>query len=142
MYEYEDHTYILESLNGMADFDSLWRGTDLTLRLLLRHRRTYQRIAVFEPTQGHLPVLLTKYWPDVASVSLASRDRLALDASAANLRRNGFAGEVIVSHAVDVSHLPTDIDLLIFQLYGGERTEIHVRRIAAARARFPACPIV
>lgn len=138
-YEIDGHLLKLDGYEGVPDFDSVWRGTDLVLQLLGRvaRGRSFRRVAVYEPTQGHLPVILSKLWPEVAELTLASRDRLALFASAANLTANGFAGSVATLHAPDLSGAAGEVDLAIVQLYDGERTEIPVRRMADTRARFP-----
>jgi len=136
---YDDVDYDLHCLDGVDDFDSLWHGTDLLLRLLPKKRWPMERVAIWEPTQGHLPAIVSKLWPELSCVQLASRDRLSLVASRDNLRRNGFAGDIELSHGVGFAGPTPDVALV--QLQGREETDLHAARLLAARELWPGVAI-
>lgn len=87
----DELTVPMKTVRGLPEFDTLSYETVLAYKALqdlaLDH---YPRIAVFNPRQGLLPiVLLRRFQPD--HVTLAGRDLLALRASAFNLGDNGVA---------------------------------------------------
>ena len=104
--DYEIHTAY-----GMPEFDSLSYGSEMLAAGLKESRgRDIKSAAVFNPGQGHAPVILWKLLkPD--SISLVDRDLLALRYSQLNLIRNGFPAERIKVFHQSGAALPVRTDL-------------------------------
>jgi 16S rRNA (guanine1207-N2)-methyltransferase len=122
---FDDVRYGLRTVYSLAEFDTLAYHTRLMAAQLLDGRRRPRRVLVFNPGQGHLPVLIGKALrPD--SITLAGRDLLALANAGANLAGNGYPPErVLLRHQAAV--LPADVDgvdLVVASLRDGQPNAI------------------
>lgn len=113
--------YELRTAYSLPDFDTLGYDTELIGDRLLELRRPPRHLLVFNPGQGHLPVLAWKHLqPD--RVTLAGRDLLALRYSEANAAGNGCPPDRLETlHRVAVQ--PSDLesaDLALVVLKDGQ----------------------
>ena len=138
--------YEMTSLFGLPEFDTLSRNTELLLRVI-EGRLAGGRaggLAVWNPGQGHIPVLLCRLAGTIREVSLLSRDLLSLRASMKNLAANGFGGKVRTRHTVTFRRQPADEppDLIAGVLNDKEGIEINCEKIGRAMADYPGCTII
>jgi 16S rRNA (guanine1207-N2)-methyltransferase len=101
MMRLEKLDYPLQTAYGLPEFDSLSYSSEMLVEALEGLRgRSIKRAVVFNPGQGHVPVVL---WKLVRPhrISLVDRDLLALRYSQLNLALNGCPPEsVSISHQV------------------------------------------
>jgi precorrin-6B methylase 2 len=142
---FDDIRYGLRTVYSLPEFDTLAYHTRLMAGQLLDGRRRPRHVLVFNPGQGHLPVLIGRaFWPD--RITLAGRDLLSLANAGANLAGNGYPAErVLLRHQTTV--LPADVegvDLLVATLRDGQPNAITEHELGSALAvlRPPARVIV
>jgi 16S rRNA (guanine1207-N2)-methyltransferase len=100
--------YELRTAYSLPEFDTLGYHTELIAERLLALRRPPRHLLVFNPGQGHLPVLAWKHL-EPHRITLAGRDLLALRYSQANTIANGCPAErIALLHEVSVR--PADMD--------------------------------
>ncbi|MBJ7598285.1 methyltransferase [Candidatus Nephthysia bennettiae] len=106
--------YKLRTAYSLPEFDTLGYETELIAERLLALRRPPRHLLVFNPGQGHLPVLVWKHL-EPERVTLAGRDLLALRYSRANTAANGCPSERLkLLHEVRVEPADTeDVDLAL-----------------------------
>jgi 16S rRNA (guanine1207-N2)-methyltransferase len=107
--------YSMQTAYGLPEFDSLSYTTQMIARAMDSFRGyEVQRVVVFNPGQGHIPVLV---WKKIQpkSILLIDRDLLALRYSRLNLINNGCPSEMIqISHQVNLDAVTKgQTDLLI-----------------------------
>lgn len=132
---FDDIRYELRTVYSLPEFDTLAYHTRLMAGQLLDGRRRPRRLLVFNPGQGHLPVLLGKaFSPE--RITLAGRDLLALANARANLAGNGYPPErVLLRHQAAV--LPADVegvDLVVAALRDGQPKAITEHELGSALA--------
>ena len=142
---FDDIRYGLRTVYSLPEFDTLAYHTRLMAGQLLDGRRRPRHVLVFNPGQGHLPVLIGRaFSPD--RITLAGRDLLSLANAGANLAGNGYPAErVLLRHQTTV--LPADVegvDLLVAALRDGQPNAITEHELGSALAvlRPPARVIV
>jgi 16S rRNA G1207 methylase RsmC len=91
---FHDVAYELRTAYSLPEFDTLGYQSKLVAERLLSLPRPPRHVLVFNPGQGHLPVLAWKLFAR-GQVTLAGRDLLALECSRDNLLRNGCPAEQI-----------------------------------------------
>ena len=96
---------------GIPEFDSLTRSSKLAIDQLDRLSSTPDRILVFNPGQGHLPIAAALRW-NPGHITLVSRDLLALQASERNLRENDYSGSISTVHSADLASFDSRFDLV------------------------------
>jgi 16S rRNA (guanine1207-N2)-methyltransferase len=131
--------YELRTAYSLPEFDTLAYQTKLIAERLLASRRRPRHVLVFNPGQGHLPVLAWKHLaPD--RLTLAGRDLLALRFSRANAIDNGCPeAQVNVIHQVSLAPVDLEgVDLAVVALKDGQPAsvnEFEFRRIATGLQR-------
>ena len=142
---FDDIRYGLRTVYSLPEFDTLAYHTRLMAGQLLDGRRRPRHVLVFNPGQGHLPVLIGRaFSPD--RITLAGRDLLSLANAGASLAGNGYPAErVLLRHQTTV--LPADVegvDLLVAVLRDGQPNAITEHELGSALAvlRPPARVIV
>lgn len=87
-----DTTFVMETAQGLSEFDTLSYDSDLTLYGLGLREAEVQRAVAFNPGQGHVPLVLwQRHGPQ--ELLLIDRDLLSLRTTRRNLIRNGCAVE-------------------------------------------------
>jgi 16S rRNA G1207 methylase RsmC len=117
--------YRVRTAYSLPEFDTLGYHTRLMADQLLTGRRRPGEVLVFNPGQGHLPVLIGKALvPE--RITLAGRDLLALAYSRDNLTRNEYpADRVRVLHRTAVQPADVDgVDLVVATLKDGQPNAI------------------
>jgi 16S rRNA G1207 methylase RsmC len=122
---FHDVAYELRTAYSLPEFDTLGYQTRLVAERLLSLRRPPRHVLVFNPGQGHLPVLAWKLFAP-ERVTLAGRDLLALEYSRDNLLRNGCPVErIALRHQVG---LQTDdgegVELAVAAVEEGQPAEV------------------
>jgi 16S rRNA (guanine1207-N2)-methyltransferase len=114
----EDMTLPMRTAHGLPEFDTLSFRTQLLVKAIRDLEEEPGSIAVFNPSQGHVPVVLWRAFAARSSGSLAmiltDRDLLSLRYARMNLVAHGCEASTIESsHLVDL--LPDDRspDLLV-----------------------------
>ncbi len=107
--------YKMQTVHGLPEFDSLSYGSEVLVKAITYAKGLKNRRAVvFNPGQGHIPVILWKLIrPE--NLDLVDRDLLALRYSRLNLILNEYPAEQVnVSHQVGISSRNTEkVDLFI-----------------------------
>jgi 16S rRNA G1207 methylase RsmC len=86
---YDKLRYNMRTAYGLPEFDSLSYDTEILLKAVKGFKnKGFDRAAVFNPGQGHVPAALWQYFHP-RMTSLIDRDRLALRYSKLNLALNG-----------------------------------------------------
>ena len=100
-------TITLHTVFGLPEFDAPSFATELLMQEMRETRfAAGQRVAVLNPGQGHVPMLLHML-ADPAGMTLVGRDLLSLRGAAANLIRDGFPQACIeIRHVVGFPPLP------------------------------------
>ncbi len=121
LYDREDIAFIVDELTlpmvtvrGLAEFDTLSYESELMIKALEELTLDHvQRAAVFNPGQGHIPVLLWRIFsPEV--LDLVDRDLLSLRAARLNLASNGCSEDaVLLHHQVALTPAGTAHDLVV-----------------------------
>jgi len=95
--------YTMRTAWGLPDFDSRSYRTELLLEGIREARnRDVNRALVFNPGQGHIPVVLASLLRP-GHITLADRDLLSLRYSEKNLVLNNYpAGQVTTSHQASI----------------------------------------
>ena len=132
---FDDIRYGLRTVYSLPEFDTLAYHTRLMASQLLDGRRRPRRVLVFNPGQGHLPVLIGRaFSPE--GIALAGRDLLSLANAGANLAGNGYPAErVLLRHQTAI--LPADMeggDLLVAVLRDGQPNAITEHELGSALA--------
>jgi SAM-dependent methyltransferase len=127
--------YRLRTAYSLPEFDTLGYHTELIAERLLSLRRPPRHLLVFNPGQGHLPVLAWKHL-EPERVSLAGRDLLALRYSRANTIASGCPAERLqLLHEVRVEPGEMeDVDLAVAVLRERQPaavSEFEIRALAA-----------
>ncbi len=119
-----EHDYRIETTRGVHEFDGLSYSTQLALEHLGSvPRRGHSQAAVFNVSQGYLPMALLASGA-VSSVMLVDRDLLSLRTATENLRRNGFeTSESRLHHQVAWLPESTEFALITGVLRGDEPRE-------------------
>jgi SAM-dependent methyltransferase len=138
--------YAMAAAWGIAEFDTRSLATDVVLRDYERMGRgaAPRRVLVWNPGQGHIPVLLARSLTPPDRLTLASRDLLALVTTRSNLGQNGYAGEIIEQHTASLATVPGDdgLDLVIGTLNEGEGLPICRENLWRAASRFGGVPML
>jgi hypothetical protein len=136
--------YAIAAAWGIAEFDTRSFATDLVLRGCegLRPGSSPRRTLVWNPGQGHIPVLLARMAASPDGLTIASRDLLALATTRSNLEQNGCAGPIREYHTAGLAAVPADdgLELVIGTLNEGEGLAVcweNLRRAAARHAGVP-----
>ncbi len=142
-FSWREHSYALKAFHGLPEFDTLAYATEAVLEHAAGRLAELQprRVAVWEPGQGHMPVVLARLCPAVERLDLVSRDLVALRASERNLRADGFDAEVRSHHTIDVT-VPEGPDLIVGVASEGEGIDVSGAKLAIARRRYPDTPIL
>lgn len=144
-FRWRRHTYRATSVYGLPEFDTLSWNTELLLvaaaDALTQHK--VSRAAVWNPGQGHLPLLLARLGRRIEAMELLSRDLLSLRAAEGNLRADGFGGEIRTRHAVAFDPAAeAPVDLIVGALNDKEGVEVNAHKLLRAREGAPASAIV
>ncbi len=103
--------YKIKTAYGLPEFDSLSYGSGMLAEALRDLRgRDIKRAAVYNPGQGHIPIIIWKLM-QTESLGLADRDLLALRYSRLNLILNGCPEEKVNIHHGVGADLPVKFDL-------------------------------
>jgi 16S rRNA G1207 methylase RsmC len=109
-YTLADVAYTLDTVHGVADFDTPSEASRLAAKLLRRVNRQHvaplSTLLIHEPSQGHFARWLTRFLDEslltTLSVTLSGRNIVALEASRHNLRDASLRRITLVP-AVDVA---------------------------------------
>jgi len=146
LFEWGGVAYSMTSVFGLPEFDTLSRTTELVLACAAEALKGAEpeHVAVWDPGQGHIPVVLSRLRDSIRGFTLLSRDLLSLRAARANLRQNGFRGEVREHHTADVAVLKGSGEpgLIVGTLREGERMGVAVEKLARAHLQHPGVPVV
>jgi 16S rRNA G1207 methylase RsmC len=117
--------YRMRTAYSLPEFDTLGYHTRLMGDQLLAGRRRPAGVLVFNPGQGHLPVLMGKASAP-ERIILAGRDLLALAYSRDNLALNGYpADRVRVLHQTAIRPVDLEgVDLVVATLEDGQPNAI------------------
>jgi len=140
------HAYDLDAAYGLPEFDTLSLATEAVLRDLGPAARAspLRRVLVWNPGQGHLPILVPRMSASLERLAICSRDLLALRTTQNNLQKNGFAGPLATYHAAGIGALDneTDLDLMVGILNESEGIDICREEIRDAVAGHPGTPLL
>ncbi len=140
IYDREELTFLLDDLTfpmqtafGLPEFDTLSFESRLLIKALGDLDKEHpRRVAVFNPSQGHVPVILWRLLsPQV--IDLVDRDLLSLRYAGMNLSHNGCEADAIHTHH-QVGLLPTGEapDLMVGLLREEEGPDIIEQLVAQA----------
>lgn len=109
-------TFPMRTARGLPEFDSLsYRSALLVEGLLMLRETKVNRAVIFNPGQGHIPVVLWKlFQPD--AVALVDRDLLSLRCARHNLVQNGCpAAHITTAHQIGLSQQAAGqtVDLIV-----------------------------
>lgn len=106
-------TMAMQTAYGLPEFDTLSFATGLLIKVLQELEIEHvDRAAVFQPGQGHLPLVLWQLF-EPRTLHLVDRDLLSLQYAQLNLRDNGCAQEQIrLHHQICLVPELGDIDLV------------------------------
>jgi hypothetical protein len=98
---------------------------------------------VWNPGQGHLPVLLGRMAGRIDRMTLISRDALALHQSAVNVAKNECCSEVHQEHRVGFTSGTGEknVDLCVGMINDKEGLEINVKKITQVRNIYGNVPL-
>ncbi|MDR1325472.1 MAG: methyltransferase [Treponema sp.] len=104
VYLIEDVSYTLDTIHGVADFDTPSEVMQVAAKLIRRLKcPLFSNLLIHEPNQGHFPAWLARFeqWSatNVPRITLSGRNVLALEASRHNL--SPFAVDMVP--ALDIS---------------------------------------
>jgi 16S rRNA (guanine1207-N2)-methyltransferase len=124
--------YELRTAYSLPEFDTLGYHTELVAERLLALRGRPRHVLVFNPGQGHLPVLAWKHLQP-ERLTLVGRDLLALRLSRANAVANGCAAEAVhILHQVAVrAEDVVGVDLALALLEDGQPRAISEVQLGA-----------
>jgi hypothetical protein len=138
--------YAIAAAWGIAEFDTRCFATDLVLRdcEALGGGAALRRALVWNPGQGHIPVLLARRTPPPDGLTIASRDLLALATTQSNLRHNGYAGAVRQHHTAGLAAVPADDapELVVGALNESEGLPVCRENLRRAAARYAGVPML
>ncbi len=98
-FEYADLSYYLDTVWGLADFDSIPYQTQTAYRCM-KAADPFSRVCIWNPGQGHTAVLLAAAQPTHSlTFDLLGRDMLALQASRYNLRAQPHVSLGVLLHS-------------------------------------------
>lgn len=135
-FEWRGTSYAIDAFMGLPEFDTLSYETALLLRGVAdwpdRHRA--RKVAVCNPGQGHLPVLLPALCRGMREMVLVGRDALALEASAHNARESAAGLSIRKVHAVSYweEDMGSDVDVFLGSVVPKEGVEVSALKIAQA----------
>ncbi len=138
--------YRMRLVWGLPEFDTLNWGTEILLAVAMQQaeRLRPKVVACGNPGQGHVPVLLHRACDRIRRFELISRDLLSLRTAEANLRGNGFSGEITNGHAIgflDETH-PSSAALRVVQLNERESVDINGEKLLRLRTDRPGEAVV
>jgi hypothetical protein len=89
-YLMEEVSYTLDTIHGVADFDTPGEAAQVAAKLMRRLKRPlFSNLLIHEPNQGHFPVWLARFeqWSaaNAPRITLSGRNVLALEVSRHNL---------------------------------------------------------
>ena len=138
--------YAIAAAWGIAEFDTRWFATDLVLRDCERLGcgSALRRALVWNPGQGHIPVLLARMAASPPSLTIASRDLLALVTTRNNLQQSGCAGPIVEYHTAGLAAVPADdgLELVIGTLNEGEGFSVCLESLRRAAGRYAGVPML
>ncbi|MCF7916056.1 MAG: methyltransferase [Spirochaetaceae bacterium] len=124
-FEYADLSYCLDTVWGLADFDSIPFQTQSVYHCV-KSAVPFNRVCIWNPGQGHTAALLAAAQPKHSlTIDLLGRDMLALQASRHNLRAQPHVNighllhsptPVIAAEKLNNKPNPQAPDLLIIEL--------------------------
>ena len=116
-----DLVFPMQTARGLPEFDTLsYRSELLIAGLLKQHIKDVNRVIVFNPGQGHIPVVMWKL-AQSREIVLVDRDLLSLRYAQHNLVLNGCPAQAItISHQVGLLRAPQNVDLIAGILREGE----------------------
>ncbi|MGC9467363.1 MAG: methyltransferase [Anaerolineae bacterium] len=120
----DDLTFSMHTAQGLPEFDTLSYETELLIKAL-RDLETpsVTKAVVFNPGQGHIPVILWRLLAPHA-IDLVDRDLLSLRTSRMNLIENGCPPSSLGEfHQVKLAPPDTDVDLIVGILRESEGPE-------------------
>jgi len=145
-FRWKGREYELTALHGLGEFDSRSWATDAVLEAFVQtcRRRAIRRLVACNPGQGHLAVLARRIAPTIEDITLVSRDRIALGASQANLRADGYGGSLRAAHTASFRGGPADAetDAVLAVLREKEGLDVNVEKLCRLRAAEPTCAIL
>ncbi len=140
------HEYVISAAWGLPEFDTRSFATDLVLRDCERLGResALRRALVWNPGQGHIPVLLARMAASPPSLTIASRDLLALVTTRSNLQQYGCAGAIVGYHTAGLAAVPADdgLELVIGTLNEGEGFSVCLENMRRAAGRHAGVPML
>lgn len=143
---WQKYSYDIETAFGLPEFDTRSRVTDLVLKFIAKHKQKlrFDKLIIYNPGQGHLPLLLTCIAGRIQQVTLVSRDALALRQSALNLSKHDCCGTVRQEHTVGFWPEGTadQVDLCVGILNDKEGVDINLEKISHVRLACPQVPII
>jgi 16S rRNA G1207 methylase RsmC len=91
VYVMEDQSYTLDTIHGVADFDTPSEAVQVAAKLMRRLQPPpFSSLLIHEPNQGHFPAWLARFaqWStgNTPQITLSGRNVLALEASRHNLK--------------------------------------------------------
>jgi 16S rRNA (guanine1207-N2)-methyltransferase len=124
--EFEGLSFGMRTVWGLPEFDTLSYRTEMLVERLQAVERRAERVLVFNPGQGHVPVAVWELdHPRV--LTLVDRDLLALRASERNLLEKGLP-----TTALSLFHQPElDVDSGPYDLIAGVLREEEGREVLA-----------
>jgi 16S rRNA (guanine1207-N2)-methyltransferase len=138
--------YEIDAVYGLPEFDTRSLATEVVLHDARQFEKSSElrRVLVWNPGQGHIPIVLARTAPMLERISMVSRDLLALRASRSNLQKNGYSGQVLACHSADVGAAECEggIDLLIGTLNEGAGLDVCRAEIRCAASRYPGVPLL
>jgi protein-L-isoaspartate O-methyltransferase len=145
-FSWDGQEYAISAAWGIAEFDTRSFATDLVLRdgAALERGSAPRRALVWNPGQGHIPVLLARRAAPPDCLTIASRDLLALVTTRSNLQQNGYAGVIHEQHSAALAAVPADdgVELVIGTLNESEGLAVCRENLRRAAARYAGAPML
>ena len=127
--------YVLRTVVGLPQFDSLGYQTRLLSNVLQGLDRRPDRVLVMNPGQGHIPVMLSRVLAP-ASISMLDRDLLALRCSERNLLDNGYdSSRVSTRHQAELADGEPGYDLIVAEMRDAEGPAVIAAQFRQAAGR-------
>lgn len=140
------HSYAITAFHGLQEFDELSIDTQLLLRLALgqAESRSVKHLLVCNPGQGHIPIVLSGATGGMETITVRSRDLLALRCTRHNLILNGFSGQVRPSLGIgfDLGDVDTKVDLIAARLQQKLGFEINAAMVSELLRERGDCPVI
>jgi hypothetical protein len=140
-FSWGNSVYEVDAVYGLPEFDTRSLATEVVLHDARQFASSSElrRILIWNPGQGHIPIILARTAPALQRITMVSRDLLALRASRSNLQRNGYGSQLLECHSADIGAAACEAgsDLLIGTLNEGEGLDVCGEEIHSAASRYP-----